>query len=58
MKDAECGAELLRQLLDHIDDLDRCVAVLDGMVARYMAEYAQAPDAVDKIPGIARRSAA
>ena len=29
---------LLRQILDHIDDLDRRVAVLDGMVEQYMAE--------------------
>lgn len=48
---------LLRQILDHIDDLDRRVAVLDGMVEQYMAEYAQALDAIDEIPGIARRSA-
>lgn len=48
---------LLRQILDHIDDLDRRVAVLDGMVEQYMAEYAQALNAIDEIPGIARRSA-
>jgi len=48
---------LLRQILDHIDDLNRRVAVLDGMVEQYMAEYAQALDAIDEIPGIARRSA-
>ena len=30
---------LLRQILDHIDDLNRRVAVLDGMVEQYMAEY-------------------
>ena len=48
---------LLRQILDHIDDLNRRVAVLDGMVEQYMAEYTQALDAIDEIPGIARRSA-
>ena len=47
---------LLRQILDHIDDLNRRVAVLDGMVEQYMAEYTQALDAIDEIPGIARRS--
>lgn len=57
MKDAEWIAALLRQILDHIDDLDRRVAVLDGMVEQYMAEYAQALDAIDEIPGIALRSA-
>ena len=48
---------LLRQILDHIDDLNRRVEVLDGMVEQYMEEYAQALDALDEIPGIARRSA-
>ena len=48
---------LLRQILDHIDDLNKRVAVLDEMVEQYMAEYAQALDAIDEIPGIARRSA-
>ena len=48
---------VLRQNLDHIDDLDRRVAVLDGMVEQYMAEYTQALDAIDEIPSIARRNA-
>lgn len=48
---------LLGQILDHIDDLDRRVKVLDEMVEQYMTEYAQALDALDEIPGIARRSA-
>ena len=48
---------LLRQILDHIDNLNRRVAVLDGMVEQYMAEYAQALEALDAIPGIAKRSA-
>lgn len=48
---------LLRQILDHIDDLSWRVAVLDGMVEQYMAEYAQALEALDAIPGIAKRSA-
>lgn len=30
---------LLRQILDHIDDLNRRVAVLDEMVEQYMTEY-------------------
>lgn len=48
---------LLGQILDHIDDLNRRVAVLDEMVEQYMTEYTQALDAIDEIPGIARRSA-
>lgn len=45
-----------RQIQDHINDLDRRVAALDGMVEQYMAEYAQALNAIDEIPGIARCS--
>ena len=48
---------LLRQILDHIDDLNRRVEVLDEMVEQYMDEYSQAMDVIDELPGIARRSA-
>jgi len=48
---------LLAQIIDHIDDLNRRVAVLDEMVKEYMAEYEAAIAAIDEIPGIARRSA-
>lgn len=48
---------LLAQIIDHIDDLNRRVAVLDEMVKGYMAEYEAAIAAIDEIPGIARRSA-
>ena len=47
---------LLQQILNHIDDLDRSVAV-DGMVEQYMAEYTQALGAIDEIPDIAWCSA-
>ena len=49
--------KLLAQIIDHIDDLNRRVAVLDEMVKGYMAEYEAAIAAIDEIPGIARRSA-
>ncbi len=48
---------LLGQILGHIDDLNRRVTMLDEMVEQYMTEYAQALDAIDEIPGIARRGA-
>lgn len=48
---------LLAQIIDHIDDLNRRIAVLDEMVKGYMAEYEAAIAAIDEIPGIARRSA-
>lgn len=48
---------LLRQILNHIDDLNQRVAVLDEMVEEYMAEYAQSLDAIDELSGVARQSA-
>ena len=48
---------LLRQILDHIDDLNRRVAILDEMVEQYMAEYAYSLEAIDELPGVARQSA-
>lgn len=47
---------LLRQILNHTDDLNRRMAVLEGIVEQYMAEYAQTLDAIDEILGIARRN--
>lgn len=43
---------LLAQIIDHIDDLNRRVAVLDEMVKGYMAEYEAAIAAIDEIPEI------
>lgn len=48
---------LLAQIIDHIDDLNRRVADLDGMVKSYIAEYETAIAAIDELPGIGRRSA-
>lgn len=49
--------KLLAQIIDHIDDLNRRIGELDKLVQEYMAEYAAAIEAIDEIPGIARRSA-
>lgn len=49
--------KLLAQIIDHIDDLNRRIGELDKLVQEYMTEYEAAIEAIDKIPGIARRSA-
>ena len=49
--------KLLAQIIDHIDDLNRRIGELDKLVQAYMAEYEAAIEAIDEIPGIARRSA-
>ena len=49
--------KLLAQIIDHIDDLNRRIGELDKMVQEYMTEYDAAIEAIDEIPGIARRSA-
>ena len=49
--------KLLAQIIDHIDDLNRRISELDKLVQEYMTEYVAAIEAIDEIPGIARRSA-
>lgn len=49
--------KLLSQVLDHIDDLNKRISVLDTMVKDYMTEYEAAISAIDELPGIGRRSA-
>ena len=49
--------KLFAQIIDHIDDLNRRIGELDKLVQEYMAEYEAAIEAIDEIPGIARRSA-
>ena len=49
--------KLLSQILDHIDDLNKWISVLDNIVKEYMTEYEAAIAAIDELPGIGRRSA-
>lgn len=44
--------KLLFQVLDHIDDLNKRIPVLDTMVKDYMTEYEAAISAIDELPGI------
>lgn len=48
---------LLAQIVDHIDDMTRRIADLDTLILDYMKQYEQAINAIDALPGIARRSA-
>lgn len=53
----EFHAVMCRQILDHVDYLDRAVADLDAQVDRLIAPFAEARDCFDTIPGVARRIA-
>jgi len=48
---------LITKIVDHIDDMTRRIAELDGMMKEYTEKYEQAIAAIDELPGIARRSA-
>lgn len=48
---------LLAQVVDHIDDVTRRIADLDHLILEYMKQYERAIEAIDALPGIARRSA-
>jgi transposase len=48
---------LLRQVLDHIDDMTRRISQMDALISEQMQEYEQAIQAIDEIPGIGRLSA-
>jgi len=48
---------LIAKIVDHIDDMTRRIDELDGMMKEYTEKYEQAIEAIDELPGIARRSA-
>jgi transposase len=48
---------LIAKIVDHIDDMTRRIAELDDMMKVYTEKYEQAIEAIDDLPGIARRSA-
>lgn len=49
--------KLLSQVLDHIDDLNERISLLDIMLKDYMTEYETAIVIIDEPSGIGRRSA-
>ena len=48
---------LIAGIVDHIDDMTRRIADMDELIREYMAGYESAIEAIDALPGIARRSA-
>lgn len=49
--------KLVRAILDHIDDMTRRIADMDGIVKGEMKAYEEAMERLEEIPGIAKRSA-
>jgi transposase len=49
--------KLIAQVVDHIDDMARRIVQMDDLVQDYMGEQKSSIEAIDKLPGIARRSA-
>ena len=49
--------KLLASIIDHIDDMTKRIADMDGLIKGYMQEYEEAIAAIDELPGIARRGA-
>ena len=49
--------KLLAQILDHIDDMTRRITDMDDLIKEHTAQYEKEIEALDDIPGIARRGA-
>jgi transposase len=48
---------LLRQVIDHIDDMTRRIGDMDDLILEYTERYESAINAIADMPGIGRRSA-
>lgn len=48
---------LLRNILDHIDDMTKRIGDMDRLIQDYLGEYETAIAAIDEIPGVGRTSA-
>jgi len=49
--------KLIARIVDHIDDMTRRIEDMDDLIKDYMKEYEDAITALEKIPGVGRRSA-
>lgn len=49
--------ELIRKVVDHIDDMTKRIGEMDDMLRDYLQPYEETIAKLDEIPGIARRSA-
>lgn len=48
---------LLRQVVDHIDDMTRRIGDMDDIIKGHLQKFEEAIQAIDEIPGIGRKSA-
>lgn len=49
--------ELIRQVIDHIDDMTKRIGKMDDIMGQYLDEYQKAIKEIDELPGIAKQSA-
>ena len=49
--------ELIRQVIDHIDDMTKRIGKMDDIMGQYLDEYQEAIREIDELPGIAKQSA-
>jgi transposase len=49
--------QLIRKVVDHIDDMTKRIGEMDDMLDQYLQPYKEAIDKIDELPGIAKRSA-
>ena len=49
--------ELIRQVVDHIDDMTERIGKMDGIMEQYLDEYQEAIQEIDELPGIGKQSA-
>ncbi len=49
--------ELIRQVVDHIDDMTERIGKMDGIMEQYLDEYQEAIKEIDELPGIGKQSA-
>ena len=49
--------ELIRQVVDHIDDMTGRIGKMDGIMEQYLDEYQEAIKEIDELPGIGKQSA-
>lgn len=49
--------QLIRKVVDHIDDMTKRIGEMDDMLSQYLQPYQEAIEKLDELPGIGKRSA-
>ena len=49
--------ELVRQVVDHIDDMTERIGKMDEIMEQYLGEYQEAIKEIDELPGVGKQSA-